>query len=132
MKKINYFLMMFVAAIAMCSFSACSDDDDDNKSADIATKIAGDYAGNLTAIGYQGDAKAYITLTRKSSTAVSCEVTCDEYNLHLSAVILDIEKSNSGYKLSSATKAVSGSVVGKSLSLTFKVSDDTFTFSGSK
>lgn len=131
MKKFRLFLMMFVAAVSVGTFAACSDDDDDIAQ-DDATLIAGDYAGQMKVMGYTDSARSYVTLTRKSSSAVACEVLCEELGLNLSAVILDITPMATGYELSSTTKAVSGSVISNTLTLTFSTGSYTFTFTGTK
>ena len=78
-------LVMVVTSVCMVS---CGDDDD--IPTDIATTIAGDYSGKLSVIGYTEQFTAYATLTRKSDNAISVVVDCDEIDLHLKSVILDI------------------------------------------
>ena len=110
---------------------SCGDDDDDAPT-DVATVIAGDYSGTLNVMGYTDQFTAYITLTRKSDTAVSLVVDCDEIDMHLNSVILDITQSNNSYKLASSSKAVNGTVIGKNLNITFSVGSKTYTFYGDK
>lgn len=130
MKQIK-FLSMLIAVVAMSvCFTGCSSDDDEIT--DIATVISGDYSGKLTIMGLADQFTTYVTLTRKSDVAVAVVIDCDELDMHLQSVILDITESNGSYELSSTSKAVNGSVIGKSLNLTFSVGSYTCTFYGNK
>ncbi|MCC8170342.1 MAG: hypothetical protein LIP00_00875 [Parabacteroides sp.] len=131
MKTMKY-LTLLLAVVAMgISLGSCGDDDDD-KTADMATTIAGDYSGKLQVVGYTEMHQAYVTLTRRSETAVSLVMDCDEINFHSSPVILDITKNSSSYSLNSTSKAVNGSVVNGNLSIAFASNNDTYTFYGTK
>ncbi|RHL04575.1 hypothetical protein DW036_20900 [Bacteroides sp. AF39-11AC] len=131
MKTMKYLSMLLImVAMSVCMVS-CGDDDDDAPT-DVATVIAGDYSGTLNVMGYTDQFTAYITLTRKSDTAVSLVVDCDEIDMHLNSVILDITQSNNSYKLASSSKAVNGTVIGKNLNITFSVGSKTYTFYGDK
>lgn len=127
-------LAMSLLAAASLGFTACNSDDDGGT--DPATRISGDYAGTLVEMGYSDKYTAYVELRRKSATAVSCEVVCEEADLNLGSVILDITQEGSTYDLSSTTKAIQGSVVGSTLVLTFEVSNYytswTYTFTGTR
>ena len=75
---------------------------------------------------------AYATLTRKSDNAISVVVDCDEIDLHLKSVILDIMQNGNSYELSSSSKAVNGTVIDQNINLTFATGSNTYTFYGSK
>lgn len=130
MKAMKYLSMLLMMVAMSVSFSSCGDDEDVPE--ESATVIAGDYSGTLSVMGYTDQFTAYVTLTRKSSDAVGCVVDCDEIDLHISSVILDIADNGGSYGLSSTSKAVNGSVTGKSLNLTFKAGSYTYTFYGNK
>lgn len=136
MKKWIKELVMSLLAAASLGLTACSSDDDGGD--DPATRISGDYAGRLVEMDYSDEYTAYVTLSRKSATAVACEVTCEKAHLQLHSIILDIKQEGSTYLLSSETKAVTGSIIGKTLSLTFKVESSssyvtwTYNFTGTR
>lgn len=121
MKKWIKGLVMSLLAAASLGLTACSSDDDGG--ADPATRISGDYSGRLVEVRYSNEYTAYVTLSRKSATAVACEVDCEEADLKLESIILDVTQDGSTYHLSSKTKAVTGSIAGGMLSLTFEVSN---------
>ncbi len=131
MKILKYLTMLFAMVSMGMSLASCSDDDDD-AARDAATVIAGDYSGNLSVMGYTDQYRAYVSVSRKSADAVAVVVDCDELNMHLSSVILDITSKGSSYELTSTSKAVSGAVVGDNLNLTFSTGNDTFAFYGSR
>jgi len=131
MKILKYLTMLFVMASVSMPLASCSDDDDEAVQ-DAATVIAGDYSGNLSVMGYTDQYKAYVGVSRKSADAVAIVVDCDELNMHLSSVILDITAKGSSYELTSTSKAVSGAVVGSNLNLTFSTGSNTFAFYGTK
>lgn len=113
-------------------FMSCSKDEPEAPQ-DMATVVSGDYAGKMQVMGYVDSANGYVTLTRRSATAVSCKIICEEFYLNLSEVILDLTATDNGISLTSTTKAVTGSVVNNNLYLTFTAGGgDTFVFSGSK
>lgn len=131
MKTLKYVsLLLAIVALSM-SMGSCGDDDED-KTADMATTVAGDYSGKLQIVGDVEMHPAYVTLTRRSESAVSLVMDCDEVNFHSSPVILDITKNSSSYALTSTSKAVSGAVVNGNLSVTFASNSETYTFYGTK
>ena len=131
MKVLKYLTMLFVLVSVSVPFTSCSDDDDD-AAKDAATAIAGDYSGSLSVMGYTDQYKAYVGISRKSADAVAVVVDCDELDMHLSSVILDITAKGGSYELTSTSKAVSGAVVGSNLNLTFSTGSSTFAFYGKK
>ena len=130
MKVLKYLTMLFAVAGMGLFFASCSDDDD--AGTDAATVISGDYSGTLNIMGYTDQYRAYVGVTRKSSDAVAVVVDCDELDMHLSSVILDITQNGSSFELNSTSKAVSGAVVGNNLNLTFSTGYRTFAFYGTK
>lgn len=131
MKVLKYLTMLFAMACMSMPLTGCSDDDED-EAKDAATLIAGDYSGTLSVMGYTDQYRAYVGVSRKSADAVAVVVDCDELNMHLSSVILDITAKGSSFELTSTSKAVSGAVVGSNLNLTFSTGSDTFAFYGKK
>ncbi|KAA3699302.1 hypothetical protein F3F88_09690, partial [Bacteroides salyersiae] len=117
MKTMKYLSMLLVMVVTSVCMVSCGDDDD--IPTDIATTIAGDYSGKLSVIGYTEQFTAYATLTRKSDNAISVVVDCDEIDLHLKSVILDIMQNGNSYELSSSSKAVNGTVIDQNINLTF-------------
>lgn len=95
MKTMKYLSMLLVMVVTSVCMVSCGDDDD--IPTDIATTIAGDYSGKLSVIGYTEQFTAYATLTRKSDNAISVVVDCDEIDLHLKSVILDIMQNGNSY-----------------------------------
>lgn len=132
MKKWIKGLEMSLLAAASLGLTACSSDDDGG--GDPATRISGDYEGTLAVMDVaQVDFRAYVTLSRKSATAVTCKVECEELGLDLEEIVLDITQENSLYRLSSiSSKSIRGSVAGSTLSLTFKAVDYPFNFTGTR
>lgn len=128
-KRLSVLKCLLMVLIVLLPFTSCSDDND---MVDAAEEISGTYAGEMGIMGYSELARGYVTLTRMSSDAVSVKVICEEFDLDLAEIIMDITSSDSGYSLKSTTKAVTGSVVSKTLMLTFSTGSYTFSFSGSK
>lgn len=127
----KYLLLLLCWTAMSVSLASCSDDDD-KVPTDIATTVAGDYSGKLQVVGYTETYPAYVTLIRRSASAVSLVMDCDEINFHSSPVILDITNNGSSYALTSTSKAVNGAVVNNNLSITFASSSITYTFYGNK
>ena len=130
MKTMKYLSMLLVMVVTSACMVSCGDDDD--MATDIVTTTAGDYSGKLSVIGYTEQFTAYATLTRKSDNAISVVVDCDEIDLHLKSVILDIMQNGNSYELSSSSKAVNGTVIDQNINLTFATGSNTYTFYGSK
>jgi hypothetical protein len=127
-KRLSVLKCLLMALIVLLPFTSCSDD----KVVDAAEEISGTYSGEMGIIGYSDLARGYVTLTRVSSDAVFVKIICEEFDLDLEEIIMNITSSDSGYSLKSTTKAVTGSVVSKTLMLTFSTEGYTYSFSGSK
>lgn len=127
----KYLFMLLAVVMVSAGFSSCSDDD---TSSDLAEGMAGDYRGTLMIVGYNDEFIAYATLTRRSETEISLVVDCydEAVDLHLNSVILNISREGNSYILTSDTKAVSGTVIGSSLNLTFSAGNYAYTFYGNK
>lgn len=133
MKKIKYIFMMLFLATACLQMTSCSNSTDE-PDADIATKISGNYVGELTNIGYSEGERCYVTITRKAKDAVGIEISCEELDVNTNPVNLIITerkdgtiqlKSESGY-------AIEGNISGKTLSISFSMGYYDYSFFGQK
>lgn len=131
MKTMKYLCMLLILVATSVGLASCGDDDENEK--DWTTAISGDYSGKLQVVGYTNIYQGYVTLTRRSESAVAFTVDCDEINFHLTTpTILDIAPGDNSYTLTSTSKAVSGSVVNGNLNITFASGSRTYTFYGNK
>lgn len=126
-------MLMLVMSIG---FVGCSDDDDEPEAPkDAATAVAGNYVGKLEIIGYVDEPeRAYVTLTRIASDAVTIKISCEAFDMDMSPVNLNVTKSGQSYSLKSeSSKSISGNVVSNTLSVTFQnQAGYTYKFSGEK
>ena len=72
-KKLKQWIFAFFAIVITISFSSCSEDEPNYDSVD---DIAGVYVGQLNMIGFSDEEAevAYVNLSKKSSSAVSCTI----------------------------------------------------------
>lgn len=136
MKHISKFLTLSMLMImAACSFTSCSDDDD-SPSYNSTEAIAGTYIGKLNMVGYP-DSEAevgYVTLTRKSSSSVSCTIESEGWNVNMESVNLAVTFSGNIVNLTSETaKTISGQIINGNIQLTYETTaGNVFQFLGKK
>ena len=147
MGKFKFLFMSVLVALFSMTMVSCSSDDDEGKTTDAATVVAGDYSGTLKPLGYSDDpAKCYVKLTRLSKDAVRVnELSCEEFNLDLKALNLTVTDNGNGtYSLNTETgrKSITGTYNNGQLILSvtveyynangYVVDEITFYFSGMK
>ena len=119
--------------VASVSFSSCSDKDGDEiMGMDAGSAVSGTYAGELQVMGYTSSFRAFITLERMASDAVNLKIRCEDLDMYMEDVIMDVYSTGSSYSLSSNSKSVTGTCISNSLNLTFSTGSYTYTFFGSK
>ena len=141
-KKLLFLGWMLMFLVASVSFSSCSDKDGDEFMAptgmDAGSAVSGTYAGELQVMGYTSSFRAFITLERMAPDAVNLKIRCEDLNMNMQDLIMDIYSSGAGYILESNSKAITGSIISNTLNITFstEVSSTggsiTYTFFGSK
>ena len=132
-KKLLFLGWMLMFLVASVSFSSCSDKDGDEiMGLDAGSVVSGAYAGELQVMGYTSSFRAFITLERLASDAVNLKIRCEDLDMYMEDVIMDVYSSGSSYSLSSNSKSVTGTCISNSLSLTFSDGLYTYTFFGSK
>lgn len=135
-KKLLFLGWMLMFLVASVSFSSCSDKDGDEIMAptgmDAGSAVSGTYAGELQVMGYTSSFRAFITLERMASDAVNLKIRCEDLDMYMEDVIMDVYSTGSSYSLSSNSKSVTGTCISNSLSLTFSTGSYTYTFFGSK
>ncbi len=96
--------------------------------------ISGTYVGTLKPVGYSdAPARAYVTLTRLSSTSVRVSsLICEEFGLDMNPVNLTVTQESDGSLSlqSETTKSIQGTYYAGKLTLSFSNALATFYFSG--
>lgn len=132
-KKLLFLGWMLMFLVASVSFSSCSDKDGDEiMGMDAGSAVSGTYAGELQVMGYSSSYRTFITLERMASDAVNLKIRCEDLDMYMEDVIMDVYSTGSSYSLSSNSKSVTGTCISNSLSLTFSTGSYTYTFFGSK
>ena len=133
-KKLLFLGWMLMFLVTSVSFSSCSDKDGDEIMAptgmDAGSAVSGTYAGELQVMGYTSSFRAFITLERMASDAVNLKIRCEDLDMYMEDVIMDVYSTGSSYSLSSNSKSVTGTCISNSLSLTFSTGSYTYTFFG--
>ena len=95
--------------VTSVSFSSCSDKDGDEFMAptgmDAGSAVSGTYAGELQVMGYTSSFRAFITLERMASDAVNLKIRCEDLDMYMEDVIMDVYSTGSSYSLSSNSKS---------------------------
>lgn len=134
-KLLHTWLLVVMALIMSVSLSACGDDEDEpaNNSTEA---ISGTYIGDFNMIGLTDDnaERAYVELTRKSSSSVSCKIESEGWKVDMDPVNLSVTFSGETVILRSETsKAISGQIINGHLQLTYETSQSrVFQFIGTK
>lgn len=128
-----------MAVVMAVTFTACGGDDDEKQDAPAANStesIAGVYIGQLNMVGLPAsDAeRAYVTLTRKSSSSVSCKIESEGWGVDMESVNLSVTFGANVITLESETsKSISGQIIAGNLQLTYETGGGyVFQFLGSK
>lgn len=135
-KRWLYFALMGV--VMAVTFTACSSDDDDEvtPAANTTEAIAGVYTGQLNMVGMASSEaeRAYVTLTRKSSSSVSCKIESEGWGVDMESVNLSVSFVGDIVNLESETsKSISGQIISGNLQLTYETGAGyVFQFLGSK
>ena len=137
MKRIsNFFVLSMLMLVTVISLTSCSEDDDQTPDYNSTEAIAGTYLGQLNMIGISDDEAevAYVTLTRKSSSSVSCTIESEGWNVNMAAVNLTVTFNGNIVNLKSETsKTISGQIINGNLQLTYETaSGNVFQFLGKK
>lgn len=137
MGKIKFLFMSVLVALFSMTMVSCSSDDDEGKTTDAATVVAGNYAGTLTVIGYADEpARCYVTFTRLAKDAVCMDkLYCEEIGLDMNPVNLTVSDNGDGtYSLNSeSSKAISGTYNRGQVTLSFQnKAGYTYFFTGTK
>lgn len=140
-KTLNKMLMLMAAALLV--MTSCEKDDEiiylmpESSQTETTTDkmdISGNYVGTLKPVGFSDSpARAYVTLTRLSSSSVRVtSLICEEFGLDMDPVNLTVTKKADGsYSLQSeTTKSIQGDYFRGYLTLTFSNALATFYFSG--
>lgn len=138
MKKFKLLSLMALLAVAVLSFTACSDDDD--SPVDAATLVSGNYAGTVKPIGYTDEpAPAYATLERRAADAVTFELVCETFGQDMDPVFLTCKEQADGtiQLTSESTRSIYGTYKSGTISLTYGTGNGTsgsvtWVFTGSK
>jgi hypothetical protein len=131
-KLLKKCLFAVMAIFIVTSFTSCNNDEPDFNSTD---DVAGLYVGQLNAVGASSEVAevAYVTLTKKSSSTVSCKIESEGWGIDAETVNLNCTFSGNVASLESETsKAIRGQAYNGNLQLTFMMSDLVFQFTGTK
>jgi len=128
------FLPVMMLAFFSVMFTACGDDDE--PMALTTTSIAGDYVGTLNEVGFPADEaeRAYVTITRKSSSSVGIKIQSEGWGLDMKEVIMAVSIEGNVAALESETSmSIRGQIIGNNLTVTFELAGGrVFTFTGAK
>lgn len=126
--------MLVALLLGGLSMVSCSDDDDNKNEVvlDAGKAVAGIYSGEMGVMGYTDLERGFVTITRMASDAVKVKVQCEDLDMNLNEIIMDVTVEKNVYKLNSNGKAVTGSIISGVLTMTFNVGSYTFTFTGKK
>lgn len=134
MVKIHFksLILLIIAAAISITTTSCSKDDDDLKISSVEN-IVGTYIGELNMVGLE-DAeaeRAYVELTRKSSSSVSCKIESEGWGVDMEPVNLSVTFNGNIATLKSETsKVISGQVINQNLQITYETSLGVFQFLG--
>lgn len=136
-KAIKWWLLTILTVLITIPITACSDNDDSDNPANNSTEsISGIYIGKLNIVGYPDDEaeRAYVTLTRKSSSSVSCKIESEGWGVDMSEVNLSVTFNGNIVSLKSETsKVISGQIISGNLQLTYETgAGNIFQFLGTK
>ena len=110
-KKLKQWIFAFFAIVITISFSSCSEDEPNYDSVD---DIAGVYVGQLNMIGFSDEEAevAYVNLSKKSSSAVSCTIESEGWNVNMTPVNLVVTFNENVITLKSeAGKSITGQII---------------------
>lgn len=124
-------------ALVSISLFSCSSDDDNDVPQNAAAAIVGNYPGTIRAIDDSdySDAVCYVKLERLANNAVRLSrLSCEEHGIDIDPINLKVEESSNGvYKLKSETSyQIEGMYNNKILTLTFRMGNITWYFTGNK
>lgn len=132
-KKLKQWIFAFFAIVITISFSSCSEDEPNYDSVD---DIAGVYVGQLNMIGFSDEEAevAYVNLSKKSSSAVSCTIESEGWNVNMTPVNLVVTFNENVITLKSeAGKLITGQIIKGNLQLTYETrGGNVFQFLGTK
>lgn len=127
-------LLIVVASMGVVSTSCSKDNDDDSEpTVSSVDNIVGTYIGDLNMVGLSDSAaeRAYVELTRKSTTSVRCKIESEGWGVDMEPVNLSVTFNGNIATLKSETsKSISGQVINKNLQITYETAVGVFQFLG--